>query len=343
MKSIFITGGAGFIGSNAANYFYKKKWKVYVFDNLSRNGSSLNIKFLLKGKNIKFIKGDIKNFKKLSKTISKIKPNVILHCAGQVAVTTSITNPRDDFENNALGTFNVLESIRLNKLKSTLIYTSTNKVYGNLKFDKVKIVKKRYVFSNRKIGVNEDNQIDFHSPYGCSKGTADQYVRDYSRIYGINSYVLRQSCIYGTNQFGIEDQGWLAWFVIASILGKKITIFGDGRQVRDLLYIDDLNRLFEIIANNKKHKRENVYNVGGGNNFSLSILELIDYLKKTKNPKIKLGYKKWRLGDQKIYISDNSKLNKNFGWKPKISPNVGIKKLISWVNKNKNIIQKVLK
>lgn len=343
MKSIFITGGAGFIGSNAANYFYKKKWKVYVFDNLSRNGSSLNIKLLLKGKNIKFIKGDIKNFKKLSKTIYKIKPNVILHCAGQVAVTTSITNPRDDFESNALGTFNVLESIRLNKLKSTLIYTSTNKVYGNLKYDKVKIVKKRYVFSNRKIGVNEDNQIDFHSPYGCSKGTADQYVRDYSRIYGINSYVLRQSCIYGTNQFGIEDQGWLAWFVIASILGKKITIFGDGRQVRDLLYIDDLNRLFEIIANNKKHKRENVYNVGGGNNFSLSILELIDYLKKTKNPKIKLGYKKWRLGDQKIYISDNSKLNKNFGWKPEISPNVGIKKLISWVNKNKNIIQKVLK
>jgi CDP-paratose 2-epimerase len=343
MKSIFITGGAGFIGSNAANYFYKKKWKVYVFDNLSRNGSSLNIKLLLKGKNIKFIKGDIKNFKKLSKTIYKIKPNVILHCAGQVAVTTSITNPRDDFESNALGTFNVLESIRLNKLKSTLIYTSTNKVYGNLKYDKVKIVKKRYVFSNKKIGVNEDNQIDFHSPYGCSKGTADQYVRDYSRIYGINSYVLRQSCIYGTNQFGIEDQGWLAWFVIASILGKKITIFGDGRQVRDLLYIDDLNRLFEIIANNKKHKRENVYNVGGGNNFSLSILELIDYLKKIKNPKIKLGYKKWRLGDQKIYISDNSKLNKNFGWKPKISPNVGIKKLISWVNKNKNIIQKVLK
>ena len=343
MKSIFITGGAGFIGSNAANYFYKKKWKVYVFDNLSRNGSSLNIKLLLKRKNIKFIKGDIKNFKKLSKTISKIKPKVILHCAGQVAVTTSITNPRDDFESNALGTFNILESIRLNKLRSTLIYTSTNKVYGNLKFDKFKIVKKRYVFKDKKIGVNEDNQIDFHSPYGCSKGTADQYVRDYSRIYGINSYVLRQSCIYGTNQFGIEDQGWLAWFVIASILGKKITIFGDGRQVRDLLYIDDLNRLFEIIANNKKHKRENVYNVGGGNNFSLSILELIDYLKKTKNPKIKLGFKKWRLGDQKIYISDNSKLNEDFGWKPKISPNIGIKKLISWVNKNKNIIQKVLK
>jgi len=343
MKSIFITGGAGFIGNNAARYFNKKNWKVYVFDNLSRNGSSSNIRLLLKETNIKFIKGDIKKFKKLSKEIAKIKPNVILHCAGQVAVTTSIIDPRDDFENNAMGTFNVLESIRLNKLKSTLIYTSTNKVYGNLESDKIKIFKKRYVFKNNRKGIDENNEIDFHSPYGCSKGTADQYVRDYSRIYGINSYVLRQSCIYGTNQFGIEDQGWLAWFVIASILEKKITVFGDGRQVRDLLYIEDLNRLFEIIANNKKHKKNNIYNVGGGNNFSLSILELIDYLEKTRNKKIKFKFEKWRLADQKIYISNNEKLKKDFGWKPQISPNEGIKKLISWVNDNKKIILKALK
>ena len=343
MKSIFITGGAGFIGSNAANYFFKKKWKVYVFDNLSRIGSSLNINQLLKEKKIIFIKGNVKDFNKLSISVSKIRPNVILHCAGQVAVTSSIKNPRKDFEDNALGTFNILESIRLSNLNSTLIYTSTNKVYGSLKLKKLKITDKRYLFKYNKKGINENEPIDLYSPYGCSKGSADQYVRDYSRIYGLNTYVLRQSCIYGVSQIGVEDQGWLAWFVLASFFKKKLKIFGNGKQVRDLLYIDDLVRLFEIIANKKKHKQENIYNVGGGNNFTLSILELIGYLKRLSNHEINFSFNKWRLGDQKIFISDNSKLYKDFKWKPKIPPKEGIKKIFNWVSENENTIKKVLK
>ena len=221
MKKMFITGGAGFIGSNAAHYFYKKKWQVYIFDNLSRKGTFFNIKWLKKETNVRFIRGDIRKFNELSKILSNINPNVIIHCAGQVAVTTSFINPREDFEINSLGNLNVLESIRINKLNSTVIYTSTNKVYGNLDSNKVKINKNRYVYKNNIKGIDEENKTDFHSPYGCSKGAADQYVRDYSRMYGINGYVLRQSCIYGPNQFGIEDQGWLAWFIIASILKKK--------------------------------------------------------------------------------------------------------------------------
>ena len=343
MKKIFITGGAGFIGTNAAKYFSKKKWQVYVFDNLSRKGTTYNIRWLKKNTNIIFIKGDIRNFNNLSKTLTSIKPEVILHCAGQVAVTTSFINPREDFEINALGNLNVLESIRTNNLKSTLIYTSTNKVYGNLDSAKVKLNKKRYIYKNNIKGIDENHKTDFHSPYGCSKGAADQYVRDYSRMYGINSYVLRQSCIYGTNQYGIEDQGWIAWFVIASLLGKKITVFGDGKQVRDLLYIDDLNRLFEILANNKKKDIDRVYNVGGGLDFSLSILELLEILEKTLQIKIKVNFSKWRMGDQKLYISNNAKLKKTFGWEPTIHPKIGVKNLINWVKDNKELILKALK
>lgn len=343
MKKIFITGGAGFIGANASDYFYKKKWKVYVFDNLSRKGTIYNIKWLNKNSNIKFIKGDIRNFSYLSKTLAAINPDVILHCAGQVAVTTSFLYPREDFEINALGTFNVLESIRTNKLKASLIYTSTNKVYGNLDSAKVKLNKKRYIYKNNIKGIDENHKTDFHSPYGCSKGAADQYVRDYSRMYGLNTYVLRQSCIYGINQYGIEDQGWLAWFVIASLINKKITIFGDGKQVRDLLYIDDLNRLFEILANNKRKNIDRVYNVGGGYKFSLSILELLEILENKLGKKIKVNFSNWREGDQKLYISNNNKLKKNFGWEPKINPKIGINQLMTWVDDNKKLIIKALR
>jgi len=343
MKKIFITGGAGFIGSNAAYYFHKKKWKVYIFDNLSRKGTYFNVKWLKRKTNIKFIKGDIRKFKELSKRLSNINPDVILHCAGQVAVTTSFLNPREDFEINALGNLNVLESVRTNKLNSTIIYTSTNKVYGNLISNKTKIEKKRYIYKNNIKGIDEETITSFHSPYGCSKGSADQYVRDYSRMYGINTYVLRQSCIYGPNQFGIEDQGWLAWFTIASILGKKITVFGNGKQVRDLLYIDDLNRLFEILVKNKKTDIDRVYNVGGGHKFSLSILELLEILEKIIGEKIEVKFSKWRPGDQKVYISNNSKLKKTFGWQPYIEPKVGIKKLSSWVYNNKKLILRALK
>lgn len=341
MKKIFITGGAGFIGSNAAEYFIKKKWKVYIFDNLSRKGTRVNLNRIL-SKISKFYFGDVKDFKKLNLILKKIKPNVILHAAGQVAVTTSIENPRKDLEDNLVGTFNLLESLRKNKLKSKFIYTSTNKVYGNL--NNLKLLKKkfRYQLKNSKKGINENKNLDLHSPYGCSKGAADQYVNDYARIFNIDAFVLRQSCIYGINQFGIEDQGWVAWFVIASIMKKKFNIYGDGKQVRDILYIDDLCDLFHKISVSKnKNKNKNIiFNVGGGNKFSLSLLELINILKKKKlNPKFM--YSKWRKGDQKIYISDNSKIINQFNWRPKINPNKGIDILIKWIKENKTVISKI--
>jgi len=339
MKKILITGGAGFIGSNAAEFFCKKKWKVIIVDNLSRTGASINLK-RIKKKISKFYSTDIKNYKKISLVILKNKPDVILHAAGQVAVTKSIEDPINDFNDNLLGTLNILEAIRQNKIKTKLIYTSTNKVYGKLENIKLKKTGKRYSFLKEKKGVNENFNIDFHSPYGCSKGSADQYVNDYSRIYNLNTYVLRQSCIYGINQFGVEDQGWVAWFIIASILKKKIKIYGDGKQVRDILFIDDLNNLYLKIANSKHIMKNNIYNVGGGSKNTLSLLELIDLLK-TYNIKTNLTFKKWRDGDQKIFVSDNSKIISKFNWKPKITPKNGVEKLIGWVIKNKKIIKKI--
>ena len=339
MNKIIITGGAGFIGSNAAEYFHKKKWKVFVIDNLSRKGAKINLVRIKKKVFFKF--GDIKNKNFVNNFLKKIRPNVILHCAGQVAVTTSIKNPREDFEINILGTLNLLEAIRKNNLKTKFIYTSTNKVYGNLSHINTKIKKNRYEF--KKIsGINENFNLDFHSPYGCSKGAADQYVRDYSRIFNINSFVLRQSCIYGHNQFGIEDQGWVAWLIIASILNKKIKIYGNGKQVRDILFIDDLNKLFEKLALTKKIK-SGIYNVGGGNKNSLSIIELVEILRKNIKNKINYKYENWRKGDQKIFISDNSKIKKDLNWYPKVKKLDGIKKLIKWAESNKKLISKVIK
>ena len=337
---ILITGGAGFIGSNTAEYFTKRKWKVSIIDNLSRKGSNLNLD-RIRDQIVKFYNIDIKDFDKLNKLINRLKPKVIIHAAGQVAVTKSIKNPINDFNDNLLGTLNLLEVIRKNNLKTKLIYTSTNKVYGNLENLKLKKNSFRYDFLNKKKGLNEKHNIDFHSPYGCSKGGADQYVNDYSRIFGLDTYVLRQSCIYGINQFGVEDQGWVAWFIISSIMKKKIKIYGDGKQVRDLLFIDDLCSLYYKIANSKKKIKNRIYNVGGGANFSISLIELINFLKKEKIF-VKYSRTNWRDGDQKIFISDNSKVKNDFHWSPKINPKKGIKILIDWVIQNKKVISKVL-
>ncbi len=342
MKTIFITGGAGFIGSSAAEFFAEKQWDVYILDNLSRKGARINLN-RIRDKIKKFYLEDIKNYKKLNLILKKIKPNVIIHAAGQVAVTKSIVSPREDFDDNILGTLNLLEVIRVNKLKCKLIYTSTNKVYGNLNYTKIKKNKYRYFFKSLKKGINEKFNLDFHSPYGCSKGAADQYVNDYSRIYNIDGYVLRQSCIYGTNQFGIEDQGWVSWFIIASILRKKFKVYGDGKQVRDILYIDDLNKLYYKIALNKKKLNTNrIFNVGGGHKFSLSLLELFKILKKECGLRLDYSFHSERKGDQKIFISDNSKISKTFNWSPQIDPIKGTKNLIKWVMNNKKKISSII-
>jgi len=341
-KKILITGGAGFIGINLAKHLLScKNNYVVIYDNLSRKGVENNLKYLLSCgyKNLQFIKGDVRNYKKLKEVVSDCSE--VYHLAAQVAVTSSVKDPVDDFEINALGTLYLLESIRKKSHKSILIFASTNKVYGELQHLKLKEGKTRYILQEKKKGVSEEENLDFHSPYGCSKGTADQYIRDYYRIYGLKTVVFRQSCIYGQHQYGNEDQGWVAHFAIKSLLDKKINIYGDGKQVRDLLEVQDLIKAYVMAVEKIESVKGEIFNIGGGIENTFSLLELIDFLSKTLNKQIQYEFFQWRPGDQKIFISDNTKLKNDLNWKPKISAEKGIKQLIKWIENNIDIIRKV--
>lgn len=333
-----MTGGGGFIGSYAAEYYAKMKEEIIVFDNLTRAeilGKGTGDPFYnwnyLKNNygSIKLVKGDIRNFKEV-KAVSK-NVDVIVHTAAQVAVTTSLDKPRIDFEINALGTLNILEAARLND--SAVLLCSTNKVYGgNVNSIPVKEGKKRYYFADElcKDGIPEDFPVDLceHSPYGCSKLAADLYVQDFAYTYGLKTAIFRLSCIYGERQFGVEDQGWVAWFVIATITGKPITIYGDGKQVRDVLYITDLLEAFNAFINSKlKH---DVFNIGGGPQNTLSLLELLELLEELTAKRSRISFAEWRKGDQKVYISKILKAKQKLGWTPTVSPREGVKKLTEW-------------
>ena len=339
--NILVIGGAGFIGCNVVDYYASQGTNVYVFDNLSRRGTTHNLEYLnTKHENLKFIYGDIRNFYDVMPLFRDHSFEVVFHLGAQVAVTTSVFNPREDFEINALGTFNILESMRETNSKALLLYASTNKVYGGMEEIVIEEINGRYQYRDYPQGISEDTILDFHSPYGCSKGSADQYVIDYSRIYGLNTVVFRQSCIYGYHQFGIEDQGWVAWFTIAAAFGKKITIYGDGKQIRDVLFIDDLINAYDMAINNLDVVNGRAYNIGGGH-FQMSLLELIDFLENHLGHKIELTYSDWRPGDQKVYVSNISKAEKEFKWKPEISVENGVEKLYKWVKDNKKIFQQV--
>lgn len=335
---ILITGGAGFIGANTAKRYLEKGYHVFIFDNLSRRGTEWNLKWLQQNKNLKFIKGDIRNYNEILNVFKKNNDfDIVFHFAAQVAVTTSVMNPREDFEINALGTFNLLEAIRETKSKPIILYSSTNKVYGGM--TDIKIIKKknRYIYKDYPKGISEDRILDFHSPYGCSKGTADQYMIDYARIYNLKTVVFRQSCIYGYRQFGIEDQGWVAWFTIAAMLNKQITIYGDGMQVRDVLFIDDLIDAFELATKNISKIKGQVFNIGGGSENTISLLELIAFLEKFFNKKISFKFSDWRPGDQPVFVCNIDKAKKMLKWQPKISPQKGVEMLYKWVKNNKKL------
>jgi len=339
-KIVLITGGCGFIGTNASYHYLKKGYKVISFDNLYREGSKENLNWLKnqKGKFI-FIKGDIRDDKKLLITFKKYKPDLVLHLAAQTTMVNSVKNPREDFEINALGSFNVLEAARESKNKAVMIYSSTNKVYGALSYVPVIEKEKRYEYDDLK-GIDEHFPLDFHGPYGVSKGCGDQYFVDYARIFGLKTIVFRQSGIYGPRQFGIEEQGWLAWFTNCLVFGKPVTIYGDGKQVRDVLYIDDLLSAFDLAAKNIEKTKGKAYNIGGGLKFSLSILELMEYLEKLSRKQFKYKFGPWRPGDQKVYISDIKKAKRDFNWSPKVSPQEGVKRLYNWILENKDPIKK---
>lgn len=336
---VLITGGAGFIGTNLANYLLGKKWQVTVLDNFSRRGARFNAVYLSKKfRTVNIVSGDVRDFTAMKRHVKMHE--VVFHLAGQVAVTFSVKNPREDFESNLLGTFNILEAARLGGHKPIIIESSTNKVYGQI-IGRMSRKGKRYVDITHRNGIAESEPLDFYSPYGCSKGASDLYVLDYARIFDLPTVVFRQSCIYGTHQFGIEDQGWVAHFVINAILKKPIAIYGTGLQVRDTLFVDDLIDAYERAVKQMKNKHGEVFNIGGGKKYTLSLLELVDTLEKLLKQKIDLRFEKRRPGDQEVYISNTTKAEKLLGWRPTTDVQTGLSKLIAWVKENKTVIQRL--
>lgn len=343
MPSILITGGAGFIGVNSAEYFSKRGWDVFIVDNLSRKGTSLNLKWILEHqKNIQFFKVDIREEESVNRVIGDVSPDMVLHLAAQVAVTTSYENPREDFEINALGTFNVLEAVRKYSHRSFVLYASTNKVYGGMETVPIALGDRGYVFRDLELGVSETQDLDFHSPYGCSKGVADQYTIDYSRIYDMSTCTFRQSCIYGNRQFGIEDQGWVAWFTIAAAFGKPITLYGDGWQTRDLLNVKDLVKAYEAAWIHRDSLNGKAFNIGGGPNNILCLRDLLEILKEELSVDINPKFGESRPGDQPVFICDIRRAKEMFGWEPVINVDMGVLQLIEWVKSNKEVISSIL-
>jgi CDP-paratose 2-epimerase len=333
---ILVTGGAGFIGCNAVAAWMRRGHELVVIDDLSRKNTDKNLDWLKTQGSFTFHREDIRHGAPLDAVFRAHRDaKAVVHLAGQVAVTTSVTDPRTDFEINALGTFNVLESVRRHCPEAAVVYASTNKVYGSLHHVEVEEVGGRYQLVGREHGVSEDEPLDFHSPYGCSKGAADQYVVDYARIYGLRSVALRQSCIYGRRQFGIEDQGWVAWFTIAAIQGRSITIYGDGKQVRDVLFVDDLCALYDACIEKIDSVKGQAFNVGGGPTNQLSLLELLDALTRRIGHPLEVSHAAIRPGDQPVFVADIRKAQEKLGWTPAVSSERGVSLLFDWVSESR--------
>jgi CDP-paratose 2-epimerase len=339
---VLITGGAGFIGVNAARRFLAEGWKVFVWDNLSRCGAESNLQWLQSLGPAHFSRIDIRQEKAVNEGFQRERYDLVIHCAGQVAVSTSLTHPRHDLENNVLGTFNLLEAVRRFCPEALFIYASTNKVYGNL--EGIATVERdgRYEWADLPKGISEEQPLDFFSPYACSKGAADQYVRDYSRVYGLATVCFRQSCVYGYRQFGLEDQGWVAWFLIAQALRRPITIFGDGKQTRDLLFIDDLVDAYCKAWQNRNKVAGRVYNIGGGPRNQFSVNQLIHWLETEDGSPAEISFAAPRQGDQRVFVADVQKAFADFAWRPSCSVKQGIRKLHRWVNANLELLREVI-
>jgi CDP-paratose 2-epimerase len=335
-EKLLITGGAGFIGSNLADRLLQEGHHVTIFDNLSRSGCQANITWLQEKygpDNLHLVEADLTNFEALQRAAEGARR--IYHLAGQVAVTTSVKHPRQDFEDNALGTFNAVEAARLVGDDPIFIYASTNKVYGGMEELAVVEQATRYWYKDKPLGIPESQPLDFHSPYGCSKGAGDQYVRDYARIYGLRSVVMRQSCIYGYRQFGIEDQGWIAWFIIAALKQRPISIYGDGKQVRDILFIDDLLDAYEAACRQIDTVQGKVFNIGGGPENTMSIwAEFGPILTELLGRPVPVTLADWRPGDQRVYVSDIRQAEAVMGWRPRVPVQEGVTRLFRWIEAN---------
>ncbi|MCE9533152.1 MAG: SDR family NAD(P)-dependent oxidoreductase [Planctomycetes bacterium] len=344
-KTTLITGGAGFIGCNLVDRCLTEGHHVTLFDNLSRRGSEHNLAWLKsrhRDSHLLYVHGDVRNAEAVRRAAAHAE--TIYHLAAQVAVTTSVAEPREDFEINALGTFNVLEAARLNGRQPAVVYTSTNKVYGSLVGTRVEEKPTRHILPDLPEGVAESYPLDFHSPYGCSKGAMDQYVRDYARIYNLPTVVFRMSCIYGPRQFGNEDQGWLAHMLIHAAIGSSLTIYGDGKQVRDVLFIDDLVRALRLAVEKIDKTRGDIFNIGGGPTNTISIwAEFKDVVETLAGRRISVSFDKPRPGDQPCYVSDIRKAARVMGWRPEVGTDAGIARLWAWIRENESVLRTFLR
>lgn len=338
-RSVLIFGGAGFIGSNWASWLLEHTdARVHVFDNLSRSGVRHNLDFLKKKSGgsgrLKVTVGDVRHVVDVERAVRDA--NEIYHFAAQVAVTTSVNDPLLDFDTNLRGTFNILEGIRKAGHKPFLLFTSTNKVYGELNDHLLVSRPTRYEFRDVE-GISEKQPLDFHSPYGCSKGAADQYVHDYARMFGIPAVVFRMSCIAGQRQFGNEDQGWVAHFLYSAMQRIPLVIYGDGRQVRDVLCVEDLIRAFEAVSSKQEVTRGQVYNVGGGQANTTSLVELISEIEKLMGRQLEFVKDGPRPGDQLVYVTDYSKLKRDTGWKPQVNVRQTLMRIQDWWKQNREV------
>jgi CDP-paratose 2-epimerase len=334
---LLITGGCGFLGSNLAIEAFKRNYELFVFDNLNREHSKDNLGWIKSKGDFKFYDSDVRRSEEVNHIIKDIKPDIIFHLAGQVAMTTSIADPKIDFEINALGSFNVLDAVRTFSPESIVIYSSTNKVYGDLKWLQYEETETRYVCDDFLNGFPETIPLEFHSPYGCSKGCADQYMMDFFRIFGIRTVVFRHSSMYGGRQFSTSDQGWIGWFCRKAIETRKdlkkepFTISGNGKQVRDVLYADDTVDLYFKTIEHIDKANGNAFNIGGGMENSLSLLELFEILEREFDIKLKYKQLPPRTSDQKIFVADIKKVKKLLDWQPKVDKIRGIKNMIEWL------------
>lgn len=329
-----ITGGCGFVGTNLADRLLRSGRRVRVFDNLSRAGVEKNLRWLQAQhpRGLEVEVADIRDQDRLHEAVRGV--DSVFHFAAQVAVTTSLEDPESDFEINARGTLNLLQAIRRAPNPPFLLFTSTNKVYGGLEDVRLRLNDSRYepvTAETRSRGIGEDRRLDFHSPYGCSKGAADQYVVDYARSYNLPAAVFRMSCIYGPHQFGTEDQGWVAHFLIRALEGQPITLYGDGKQVRDVLFVEDLVEAFLLAEQHQDRLSGRAFNIGGGPENTTSLLELVQAIGRLHGRRPRVRFDDWRPGDQRYYVSDTRLFSRETGWKASVPVQAGVTRLYEWL------------
>jgi CDP-paratose 2-epimerase len=344
-RTVLITGGSGFIGTNLAHRIASSGRRVRLLDNLSRAGVEENLRWLraTHGDRVSIEVADVRDPFAVRRAVSGVE--AVFHFAAQVAVTTSLVDPVHDFEVNARGTLNVLEAVRAQDDPPPLLFTSTNKVYGGMEDVELRQRDLRYEPADaalRASGFGESRPLDFHSPYGCSKGAADQHVIDYARSYGLRTAVFRMSCIYGPHQFGTEDQGWVAHFLIRALEDRPLTLYGDGMQVRDILYVEDLVRAFLLAEENIEAIAGQAFNMGGGPENTVSLLELVDRIGELHGQRPEVAFEDWRTGDQRYYVSDTRKFQAATGWRPLVNVRQGISNLYTWLMDSRGLGAPVL-